>query len=240
MATGHSEDTQMRLDKYLAQAIGLSRKDIKRLLSKDRVEVNGQPTRQPAIKIALEDTVTLDGESVARPGPRYFMLHKPAGYVCAAEDPTHPTIDALFEDQPRADELHIAGRLDLDTTGLLLVTDDGQWSHRITSPRHKLPKRYYVETADPIEQQAIEAFAEGVMLRGEKKPTHPAQLEIVESHIAYLTITEGRYHQVKRMFAALGNKVVELHRDRIGPLELDSDLAEGDYRELTEQEIALI
>ncbi|EPJ46257.1 MAG: pseudouridine synthase family protein [Osedax symbiont Rs2] len=128
--------------------------------------------------------------------------------------------------------------MDADTTGLLLITSDGQWLHKITSPNHKQPKRYLVETADPIDPAAIEMFAKGVELRNEKHPTKAAILEIIESHMAYLTLTEGRYHQVKRMFAAIGNKVTELHRDRIGDIILDEDLGTGEYRELTAAEIS--
>jgi 16S rRNA pseudouridine516 synthase len=142
-------------------------------------------------------------------------------------------------DEPNIDKLHTVGRLDLDTTGLLLITDDGQWSHKISSPKHECAKTYRAWLADPVEDSAIAQFAEGVMLRGEKTLTKPAQLEIISPTECLLTIHEGRYHQVKRMFAAIGNKVVQLHRERVGPLTLDTSLAEGEYRQLTPEEVSL-
>ena len=129
-------------------------------------------------------------------------------------------------------------RARLDTTGILLITDDGQWSHRISSPKHECAKTYRAFLADPVEESAIAQFAEGVMLRGEKLPTKPAELVIVTPTECLLTIHEGRYHQVKRMFAAIGNKVEQLHREQIGDLMLADDLAEGEYRALTAAEIA--
>ena len=142
------------------------------------------------------------------------------------------------DDEPALNKLHCAGRLDLDTTGLLLVTDDGQWSHRITSPRHECAKTYRAWLADPVEPAVIEQFASGVQLRGERQLTRPAELELVTPTEALLTIHEGKYHQVKRMFAAVGNKVIRLHRERVGSLALGSDLAPGQYRALTPDEIA--
>lgn len=208
-------------------------------MHKDRVAVNGHVTRDTALHIQATDTVLLDDRPIAAPQPRYLMLNKPAGYVCSSDDPTHPSVLGLLLDEPRPDSLHLAGRLDVDTTGLLLITDDGQWSHRITSPRHKQGKRYRVTCADPINPDAITHFAAGVQLNNEKQPTRPALLELISSHSAYLTLTEGRYHQVKRMFAALGNRVVALHRDRIGAIELDAALQPGEYRPLSADEIEL-
>lgn len=227
----------MRIDKYLSQSTGFSRKDIKRMMHKDRVEVNGKPLRDSSYKLSEDDVVTLDDREISAPKPRYFMLYKPQGYVCSSDDGTHPTINGLLIDEVRPEELHLAGRLDVDTTGLVLITDDGQWSHKITSPRHQCSKRYHVVTADPISEEAIDTFATGILLQGEKEPTKPAALEILASHEAYLTLTEGRYHQVKRMFAAIGNRVVELHRDRIGRIDLDEELLPGEYRPLTQEEI---
>ncbi|MCC5853221.1 MAG: pseudouridine synthase, partial [Alkalimonas sp.] len=143
-------------------------------------------------------------------------------------------------DEPALDKLNPVGRLDLDTTGLLLITDDGQWLHRITSPKHHVAKTYRVWLADPIPADAAAKFGEGVLLRGEKDPTLPAELEVVAEREALLTIHEGRYHQVKRMFAALGNKVVRLHREKIGDFQLPADLVEGEYRQLRDTERALI
>ena len=167
------------------------------------------------------------------------MLHKPQGYICSHEDGDYPTIYQFF-DYPLSVRLHSAGRLDVDTTGLVLLTDDGQWSHRITSPKFHCEKTYLVTLADPVEANYVQACADGILLRGEKEPTKPATLEILDDYNVNLTLSEGRYHQVKRMFAALGNKVVALHRWKIGNVVLDEHLAEGEFRSLTEEEIAYL
>ena len=145
-----------------------------------------------------------------------------------------------FLDEPVAHKLHAAGRLDIDTTGLVLMTDDGQWSHRITSPRHHCEKTYLVELENPLEEGVAEQFAKGVQLHNEKDLTKPAVLEVITPTEVRLTISEGRYHQVKRMFAAVGNHVVGLHRERIGDITLDASLEPGEYRPLTEDEIASV
>lgn len=226
----------MRLDKFICDCTGLTRTQAGKSIRQGLVSINSELVKQAARQVSVTDQVELDGEPLQLIGPRYIMLHKPAGYVCANDDPEHPIVFTLL-DEPLVERLHTVGRLDLDTTGLLLLTDDGQWSHRLTSPKHHVAKTYRVWTADPIPADAIAQFAAGVMLRGEKEPTKPAQLERVATHEALLTIHEGRYHQVKRMFAAIGNKVERLHRERIGALQLPADLAEGEYRFLNEQEI---
>jgi 16S rRNA pseudouridine516 synthase len=223
----------MRLDKFICDCTGLTRTQAGKSIRQGLVSINGEPVKQAARQVEL------DGEPLQLIGPRYIMLHKPAGYVCANDDPEHPIVFTLL-DEPLVERLHTVGRLDLDTTGLLLLTDDGQWSHRLTSPKHHVAKTYRVWTADPIPTEAIAQFAAGVMLRGEKEPTKPAQLELVSANEALLTIHEGRYHQVKRMFAAIGNKVERLHRERIGELQLPSDLELGEYRALNQQEFELL
>ena len=164
------------------------------------------------------------------------MLNKPQGYVCSNDDGDYPNIYQFF-DYPLTGKLHSAGRLDVDTTGLVLLTDDGQWSHRITSPKHHCEKTYLVTLADPVETHYAQACTEGILLRGEKTPTKPAKLEILDDYNVNLTLSEGRYHQVKRMFAALGNKVIGLHRWKIGDVVLDESLQEGEFRPLTPEEI---
>ena len=136
--------------------------------------------------------------------------------------------------------MHIAGRLDIDTTGLVLITTDGQWSHKITSPKKDCGKCYLVTLTDELDASLVETFAQGVELRNEDGLTKPAVLEIIDSHHARLTITEGKYHQVKRMFAAVGNKVVGLHRESVGKIVLDDDLAPGEWRYLTDEEVASV
>jgi len=229
----------MRLDKFICDCTGLTRSQAGKSIRQGLVSINGEPVKQAARQVSVTDQVELDGEPLQLIGPRYIMLHKPAGYVCANDDPEHPIVFTLL-DEPLVERLHTVGRLDLDTTGLLLLTDDGQWSHRLSSPKHHVAKTYRVWTADPIPAEAVAQFATGVMLRGEKEPTKPAQLELVATHEALLTIHEGRYHQVKRMFAAIGNKVERLHRERIGALQLPADLAEGEYRHLVAEEISLL
>ncbi len=227
----------MRLDKFVCDCTGLTRSQAGKLIRQGEVSVNGVICKQPAQQLQATDQVMLDDERLELTGPRYIMLHKPAGYVCSTDDPDHNTVFMLL-DEPALDKLHTVGRLDLDTTGLLLITDDGQWSHKISSPRHHCAKTYRAWLADPVEPTAIALFAEGVMLRGETQPTKPAQLQIVSPTESLLPIHEGRYHQVKRMFAALGNKVVRLHREQVGPLTLDAELAEGEYRFLHPDEVA--
>jgi len=228
----------MRLDKFVCECTGLTRSQAGKLIRQGDIVLNGVLCKQPAQQINATDVVLLDDQQLQLTGPRYILLHKPAGYVCSTDDPDHNTVFVLL-DEPNSEKLHTVGRLDLDTTGLLLITDDGQWSHKISSPKHECAKTYRAWLADPVEDSAIAQFAEGVLLRGEKTLTKPAQLEIISPTECLLTIHEGRYHQVKRMFAALGNKVVRLHRERVGPLTLDSSLAEGEYRHLTAEEVSL-
>lgn len=229
----------MRLDKFICDCTGLTRSQAGKVIRQKLVTINGELVKQAARQVSDSDQVVLDGKPLALIGLRYLMLHKPAGFLCANDDPDHPIVFSLL-DEPLVERLHTVGRLDLDTTGLLLLTDDGQWSHRISSPKHHIAKTYRVWTADPIGEDAASLFAEGVMLRGEKDPTLPAELEIVAEREALLTIHEGRYHQVKRMFAAIGNKVEQLHREKIGGLQLPADLAAGEYRELTAAELELL
>jgi 16S rRNA pseudouridine516 synthase len=226
---------QDRLDKFIAHHAGLSRAEAKRAIHAGAVQVDGVPITDTGFKPAPGAAVTLDGTPVTASGPLYLMLNKPAGWVCDREDGHHRSLfDAI--DHPRQAHLHVAGRLDVDTTGLVLLTDDGEWSHRITAPRHKQPKQYHVITAHPVGAEAEGLFRQGVLLRGEDSPTLPATLTVTGSHAAVLTLQEGRYHQVKRMFAAIGNQVVGLHRSAIGHLHLPADLAPGTWRALTPDE----
>lgn len=226
----------MRLDKFIGHASELSRRDIHRAIKRGEVMVNGAVARAPDLSLNTQDQVTLQGRPVAAPAPRYLMLHKPAGVLSARTDAHQPCVLDLV-DTPRKDTLQIVGRLDKDTTGLLLLTDDGQWNHRITSPRNACPKVYRVITAEPIAPETAERFAEGILLKNDSKPTHPATLELLGERRAQITLQEGRYHQVKRMFAATGNRVIELHRVAVGGIVLDSQLAPGDFRYLTDEEV---
>ena len=230
----------MRLDKFLSQQLGVSRALVLRELRNKRVTVDGEIVKTGAMKISPEQVVAFDGNVLDQiTGPRYFMLNKPQGYVCSTDDPDHPTV-LYFLEEPVAYKLHAAGRLDIDTTGLVLMTDDGQWSHRVTSPRHQCEKTYLVTLENPLADDTAAQFEAGVQLHNEDSLTKPAQLEQIDERVVRLTISEGRYHQVKRMFAAVGNHVVALHRERIGEIVMDEDLEPGQYRRLTEQEIASV
>ena len=233
----------MRLDRFLSETTPLTRSLAKRALKNGEVTLNGEPIKQSATQIDTDnDVVVLNGERLALVGLRYIMLHKPVDVECNARRGLYQRAIDLI-DLPKADRLQPVGRLDVDTTGLLLLTDDGQWSHRVTSPRHRCAKVYIAELAEPMEgataEGAIGQVADGLMLDGEETPTQPATLRLLSPTQAELTITEGRYHQVKRMFAALGNHVNSLHRSSIGDLALDANLAPGEWRELTADEIAL-
>lgn len=230
----------MRLDKFLSQQLGISRALVARELRAKRVTIDGEVVKSGAFKLLPEHEVAFDGNPLQQQnGPRYFMLNKPQGYVCSTDDPDHPTV-LYFLDEPVAYQLHAAGRLDIDTTGLVLMTDDGQWSHRITAPKHHCEKTYLVTLEQPLAADTAECFLAGVQLHGEKSLTKPAQLEVLSEQQVRLTLSEGRYHQVKRMFAAVGNRVVGLHRERIGDIRLDEALDEGEYRPLTPEEIASV
>lgn len=230
----------MRLDKFLSQQLGISRSLVARELRAGNVMVDDEVVKSGSMQVGIDNEVAYDGNVLVQvTGPRYFMLNKPEGYVCSTDDPTHPTI-LYFIDEPVAQKLHAAGRLDIDTTGLVLLTDDGQWSHRITSPKHHCEKTYRVQLSEDIGDDVAVQFEQGVMLNGEKSLTKPAQLEIISPRDVRLTISEGRYHQVKRMFAAVGNHVCGLHRERVGDIRLDEQLEPGEYRPLTEAEIESI
>jgi len=226
----------MRLDRFLSNLPEFSRQEARLLLAERRVTVDGRVTSDGRQEVREFSRIELDGEVLqAGKAARYFMLHKPQGCVSATCDPEHPTVLDLL-DEPDKHELHIGGRLDFNTSGLLLITNDGLWSRRLTQPQTKQPKVYYVETEQPITPEYAETFAKGLYFRFEDLTTLPAELEILGTHSARLTLFEGRYHQVKRMFGHFQNRVTRLHRERMGPLRLDPGLAPGQYRPLTAQE----
>lgn len=226
----------MRLDKFLCDSLGVTRKEATQILKSKTVTVNDVMQKSGSTKVTEECVVEWQGNELRVQGPRYIMVYKPEGFVCSHEDSSNRTVFDLL-DEIKMDKLHFAGRLDVDTTGLVLVTDDGQWSHRITSPKHKCEKLYRVWLVDPVEDDYVEKFKEGIQLKSEDGLTLPAHLEVRAEREVLLTIHEGKYHQVKRMFAALGNKVEALHRERIGEIEMDESLDLGEYRYLTQEEI---
>ena len=227
--------TTQRLDRRVAKATGLSRSQAQHAIRAAQVSVDGATVTDPGTAVTSAAQVVYAGQTLAAATHRYFMLHKPAGVVCATYDREHRTVlDLLGVPNPAG--LHVAGRLDLDATGLVLITDDGDWSHRITSPRHKVPKTYRLVLADALTDAAVSNLRAGILLQGESKPCAPAGIERLSATEVLVTIAEGRYHQVKRMMAAVGSHVVRLHRERIGPWVLDPALRPGDFRALTEEE----
>lgn len=227
----------MRLDKYIALTTNFSRSDAKQLAKAGEIKVNGELAYNPAQHINCNtDHISLQNQPLCPPHYRYFMLHKPAGYICSNQDGNNPIVLDLVNEHNK-DKLQIAGRLDRDTTGLVLISDHGQWNHTVTSPSKDCFKRYHVTLAEPLEQEWITMFQEGILLKNEKQVTLPANLRIIDNLHAELSIQEGKYHQVKRMFAALGNKVTALHRSHIGNIELDHTLEPGQYRPLEAQEV---
>jgi len=228
----------MRLDKFVSNSTAFTRSQTGKLIRKGNITVNDVVVKQAAYKVLADDHVQYMGISINKPKKRYLMLHKPKDVICATKDGEHQTVLNLLMIS-NLKSLHIAGRLDIDTTGLVLITDDGQWSHRITSPKHKHAKVYRVTLSDDISDEAIAQLEAGITLKGEDKKTLPANVEKLDDRTILLTLHEGKYHQVKRMLAAVGNHVEQLHRQQIGNIILDPKLKEGAWRELTEEEIVL-
>ena len=230
----------MRLDRFLANLPCYNRQQVRLLLVQRRVRVDAKVVTDPQAEVREFSSVEVDDQLLQAGRPaRYLMLHKPAGCVSATQDPQHRTVLDLLPAELRED-LHIAGRLDYNTTGLLILTNDGQWSRRLTQPTTKLPKHYLVETEDEIGDHYVAKFREGFYFAFEDLTTLPAQLDILGPRQARLAIVEGRYHQVKRMFGHFDNKVVGLHRESMGAIQLDPRLAPGEFRALTGDEIATV
>ncbi len=227
----------MRIDKFICATTDYSRSDIKRLAKEGAIRIGELTISDVSTKIDTEiNTIYIFNNPINNIKPRFFMLNKPLGVVCANSDGHHKTVIDLIN-EPKKIKLQIAGRLDKDTTGLVLITDDGQWNHRVTSPNRHSFKHYKVTLAEPLGNNLVEQFKNGLLLNGEAKKTREAKLSIIDNHHADLLISEGKYHQVKRMFAACGNHVTALHRHAIGNIQLDSTLNEGDYRPLTQDEV---
>lgn len=229
----------MRLDRFINNKTQLGQKTVRQLLAShsvkadDKVVTDGRHTINQFTKIELKEAVLQAKQA------HYLMLHKPAGYVSATIDSRHETVLDLIHESYKG-LLHIGGRLDFNTTGLLLLTNDGHWSRKITEPSEKKPKTYHVTTTETITEQYVDQFRKGIYLARENMTTQAAQLEIVGARRARVTIYEGRYHQVKRMFGHFNNKVIALHRESMGRICLDSELLPGGYRQLTEREIKSI
>ena len=229
----------LRLDKYLSDALVVSRQEARELIRAGRVTVDGVAAKKPETKVdPAAQTVSLDGAALHWAQHRYYMLHKPLGVVTATEDKREKTVLDLFPAALRRD-LAPAGRLDKDTSGLLLLSTDGAWVHQIISPKHRVEKTYLAETDGTPDAAAAEAFRRGIVLR-DGTECLPAKLDILAPGRCRVTVTEGKYHLVRRMLASVGAPVTALHRERIGSLRLDGDLSPGAFRALTQEEIRAV
>ena len=225
-----------RIDKIIATQTNYSRKEVKKLILQKRVMVNGEIISKSDIKVEENnDKIEIDGNKINVKKYIYLILNKPKGYISATEDPKMPTILDLVPEQYLHRNLFPAGRLDKDTTGLMLITDDGEFAHNILAPKKHIKKVYKVEIDIPINEIMINEFKNGVTLNDGICKT--AGLEKLDTYIGKVTLTEGRYHQIKRMFGCFGAKVVNLERIAMGNFQLPNDLKQGECRELTEKEI---
>lgn len=227
---------KMRLDKFLTQVAELTRSEAKQRIKKGSVTVNGEIAKKAEEKVSTQDRVCLDGKEVVYEQYRYLMLHKPAGVISATEDAADRTVLDLIADGKKG--LFPVGRLDKDTEGLLLLTNDGVLAHDLLSPKKHVDKKYFAILDGPVGQKEQELFAEGVDI-GDEKMTLPAKLELTDKpEEVFITVQEGRFHQVKRMAQAVGRNVTYLKRISMGALVLDPDLKKGEYRPLSKQELA--
>ncbi len=231
----------MRLDKLLAHMNCGSRKEVQRFIRRGLVTVDGVSVTDPAYKASENSEIWLDGVKQRYRKNRYYMLNKPAGVITANSDERHKTVMELFPGNERRG-LFAAGRLDKDTEGLLLITDDGEFSHRLMSPGKHVGKVYEAVVEGTLSKDAHERFKEGITLKDGEK-CRPAFLEVLATEpdtLVRVTVSEGKYHQIKRMLAAAGGKVVRLKRVSLGGLKLDETLAPGEYRELTHEELEML
>lgn len=238
----------IRLDKFLADSGVGTRSEVKRLIGKGRIKVNGQAVTDPGMKVSDDDTVTFDSQKLTHEENVYFMLNKPQGVVSSTEDNENRTVLDILKGE-KARGLFPMGRLDKDTEGLLVITNDGSLSHMLLSPNRHVSKTYYVIASEMLSNESLGRIREGIDI-GEDKPCKKAEIESVKENDSIvtsdglsitgpsyeLTITEGKYHQVKRMFHACGSEVVYLKRLSVGKLKLDASLGCGEYRRLTPEE----
>ena len=214
----------MKLSRFLYHHTSHGKNDVRRILAAGRVTVDGKVERDSQSDIGDFTQVTLDDRVLRDTSAVYLMLNKPAGYLSATVDDEHRTVMELI-DTPET--LHIAGRLDRASTGLLILTNDGKWSRRLTEPKEGVPKVYEVTTAEPITKETAMRFQQGIYFAYEDLTTQPAELQILSAQRAQITIYEGRYHQVKRMFHAVDNRITSLHRLSMGAIQLDPQLTAG-------------
>jgi len=226
----------MRLDKFVSKALGQSRSQVKKLIVSGQISVDQFAQKDAGYIVDLSEVIEYQGCKLEVIANHYLLLNKPKNYICSSIDEQYPSALKLLN-LSSTKHLHFAGRLDADTSGLVLITDDGQWSHRIASPRHKQIKVYQVDLAEPLSGSDIALLEKGILLKDAKALTKPAKVTRLSDRQILLAITEGRYHQVKRMIGAVGNRVTNLHRQSIGCVTLEDELVIGQWRKLTDQEI---
>ena len=230
--------TKTRLDRFISSKKNINKRDVRLILAQKRIVVDGAIASDVQQIIHPFSQVFFDGESLLNTQAYYLKLHKPTGVVSATSDKIHQTVIDIIK-HPSKHTLHITGRLDLNSSGLLLLTNDSEWSRKLMSPDNKITKHYRVTTEKPITQDYIEAFHDGMYFPYEDITTRPVLLKIINQNEAELTLTEGRYHQIKRMFGRFKNPVIKIHRISIGGIILDSNLLAGESRSLYENEINL-
>lgn len=225
-----------RLDRFISARLITNRRNVKLMLAQGRVLVDGQLAHDVQQLVDEFNEVTVDGKRLTFKKPTYIMLHKPVGVVSATKDDKHQTVIDLLDREDKT-EFHIVGRLDLNTSGLVLLTNDGLWSRQISSPENKVPKCYSVTVKNSLTEAYIPAFKAGMYFAFEDITTRPAEIKILSEFEAEVTLIEGKYHQIKRMFGRFRNQVLTLHRHSIGQIHLDPNLQPGESRELTPAEI---
>mgnify|MGYP003108782716 CR=1 FL=1 len=225
-----------RLDRYISNALRINRRDVKPLLAAGRIRVNGAIARDADLPINQFAVVIVDEQALPCVQAQYLLMNKPAGILSATKDASQRTVFALLDAHQHAD-LHIVGRLDKNSTGLLLLTNDGEWSRGLMAPDRHVEKTYMVSVKHAISAECVEAFARGMHFPFEDIVTLPARLEIIAPRLARVTLTEGRYHQIKRMFGRFRNPVLSLHRTRIGAIILDPAMPPGASRALLPAEL---
>lgn len=227
--------TRTRLDRCISQHTRIAKNNIRLLLAQHKITVNGQLAHSISQTITPFDKVVVNDQALPYKTAHYVLFNKPKGVVSATRDEKNTTVLDVIN-HPHKEELHIAGRLDFNTTGLMLLSNDGFWTRSLSLPELSISKQYLVTTEDPITEQFAVQFLKGIRFEFEGITTKPATLKIRHTHQAELTLTEGRYHQVKRMFGFFGNKVTQLHRFAIGNMQLPSHLAQGEYQILSRQQ----
>jgi 16S rRNA pseudouridine516 synthase len=229
-----------RIDRFISKRCKINRRDIKLMLAQGRIVINGEVIREITTIVEEFDHVVLDNELLQNKQAIYIMMNKPIGVVSATKDELHKTVIDLLPDALNGDDLHIVGRLDLNSTGLLLLTNDSRWSRKLMSPEAKVNKVYQVTLEHDVTEDIISVFAEGMYFSFEQITTQPAQLTMLTNKVAEVVLTEGKYHQIKRMFGRFRNPVLALHRSSVGNCLLDENLQVGESRALTFEEVNAI